>query len=259
MTRLKRISVYLGLFVLFTTGFTLYDLQQRYSIYIVPKSFWTNYSELLDYDSSDKIKRLKFPVVKIKYPNSGGTGVCIKTFSLMDGTKISYILTNKHIADSIKNRDEGYAQIEIYDGKRYLAKVFAVSDQFDLALLEMYGIELPIAKISQIESKPLDEVLVLGFPQLQFAITKGIVTGIVKNVLGYKSLQISAGVWGGSSGSPVYNEKEEIVGLVFASNRRVSFFSYAVPLESIKKFLNRYEPVIILYPDHKLIPINEAL
>lgn len=55
------------------------------------------------------------------------------------------------------------------------------------------------------------------------------------------SMHMSAVAYPGNSGSPVINDLGQVTGVLFAGSRSEEHVSFAVPLETIKEFLNRLE------------------
>jgi S1-C subfamily serine protease len=129
----------------------------------------------------------------------------------------------------------------------------------DVALLKIEdGHDLPCLAISK-DSIPRvgGQVLVFGYPEpvtgnsflaseagIEPTLTSGIISAIKKSVGGWPVIQMDAMISHGSSGSPVCNERGEVIGLTtFGSLEQgtgelASGFNFAIPVSVIKEFLN---------------------
>ena len=180
---------------------------------------------------------------------SGGTGSIFKSFN-----KASHILTNKHVCRLIEQG--GFVS---YKGKKYPVTHYKKFTEHDLCLVRIetnLNIELAISgtllNVSQ-------TVMVSGHPNLlPHILTKGhasedldinLVVGIKKCTKEDKKKDASVCFWfggkpviktmaatvvsnlikPGSSGSGVFNEKGELVGVVYAGNGRGFSHGFIVP------------------------------
>lgn len=192
--------------------------------------------------------------------DSGGTGVILR--STPSGT---LLLTNKHVCSLF----EGGGVVEAPDHLKHSVIAFKLDLDHDLCLVKI-GADLGVnAKIALQVPRLGDEAVVAGHPSLlPTVITRGhfsehmiltIADGMVEctdeqkqdpstqfNCMMYGGLPIlvtregqlvSALILPGSSGSPVFNKKGEIAGMVFAGNGQLSF-GIVVPLEFIRSFLH---------------------
>ena len=146
----------------------------------------------------------------IGFANNGhGSG-----FILGDG---KYVITNEHVINGAK-------RIAVRNGlgKVSNAKVLASSKDFDVAVLELekpYSKEHSLSPSDFYDGKPGDEIIALGFPItgediFQPSITEGIITKTFSD--DYPVFQISAIINKGNSGGPVFNEKGQLAGIIFA-------------------------------------------
>ncbi|MFI5132800.1 MAG: S1C family serine protease [Chitinophagales bacterium] len=128
----------------------------------------------------------------------------------------------------------------------------------DVALLKIEdGHDLPSLSISK-DSIPKvgGQILVFGYPEpvtgnsflateagIEPTLTSGIISAIKKSVGGWPVIQMDAMISHGSSGSPVCDEKGEVIGLTtFGSLEQgtgelASGFNFAIPVSVIKEFL----------------------
>ncbi|MCF0223933.1 MAG: trypsin-like peptidase domain-containing protein [Fibrobacter sp.] len=149
-----------------------------------------------------------------KYPDDMVTA---RTYS-GSGVAISkdILITNAHVIDGMKS-------LGLYlDGTKIETEGFDIigqlsDDILDLAILHVNGATLDACPISSKEPELGADVLVYGYPQIQYQgmdlkVTKGIVSG--KN--GYKGkktmFQIDAAIQHGNSGGPIVS-KGQIIGL----------------------------------------------
>jgi S1-C subfamily serine protease len=160
---------------------------------------------------------IKNSLVSVTYENGHGTGFVVAS----DGTG-SYIITNKHVcrdgsAGRIGNgriRDFYVISWTFYDRPTTSAEFIKTDAGHDLCLLKISIKNLPRAKISKNEPYTGQRVQSVGNPgsKLGYYIS-GYVGGLSELWFGEYAVQFSADVLPGASGSPVYNSKEEVVGI----------------------------------------------
>lgn len=193
--------------------------------------------------------------IKNMAENSGGSGVIYKS------TKTgSFILTNKHVCEVVK--DGGV--VESLDHIKHTIMGMREDAAHDLCLIKVafnYHMNIKIAKDSP---EVGDEAIVVGHPSLlPVLVTRGmfsehmmvdimegardcteaekgeptcIMYGKMPVIVHRDSVVISATIMAGSSGSPVFNSKGELSGLVFAGMQGLSY-GLIVPLEYLRAFL----------------------
>jgi len=138
-----------------------------------------------------------------------GTGFNIESDGL--------VVTNRHLVEGA-----GMVRVSFPGRGTFTAKNWHISEEVDLAIVEIDAEDLPVTQLSGRRASPGDEVLVIGNP-MQFAriANKGEVIGYSEHPhdrdLPY--LVIEAAIYPGSSGSPLFNEQGDVVGVVFATLR----------------------------------------
>jgi len=156
------------------------------------------------------VKRVKPAVVAIATYDAAGE-------PLMTGSgfflKPGQVVTNLHVV-----RGAVRAEIKTLDGK---GKVFpvngtlAVDEEGDLALL---GVDTPTDRSSELASELPDEgepIFVIGNPlKLEGSVSDGIVSAVREVPNSYRIIQITAPISHGNSGSPVFNMKGQVLGVV---------------------------------------------
>ncbi|HEV7681679.1 MAG TPA: tetratricopeptide repeat-containing serine protease family protein [Pyrinomonadaceae bacterium] len=161
------------------------------------------------------VRRVKPSVVAIATYDAQGEALMTGSgFFLRSGQ----VVTNLHVI-----RGATRCEIKTLDGKGKVypvAGVLAVDDEGDLALL---GVDMPGDSSARSRSSELarvlpdegEQIVVIGNPlKLEGSVTSGIVSAVreVPNV--GKIVQITAPISHGNSGSPVFNMKGEVVGVV---------------------------------------------
>jgi S1-C subfamily serine protease len=158
------------------------------------------------------VKRVKPAVVAIATYDTTGE-------ALMTGSgfflKAGQVVTNLHVI-----RGAARAEIKTLDGK---GKVFpvtgaiAVDEEGDLALL---NIDMPLerARTSELATELPDEgetIFVIGNPlKLEGSVSDGIVSAVREVPNSYRIIQITAPISHGNSGSPVFNLRGQVLGVV---------------------------------------------
>lgn len=158
------------------------------------------------------VKRVKPAVVAIAtYDASGEALMTGSGFFLKPGQ----VVTNLHVV-----RGAARAEIKTLDGK---GKVFpvtgalAVDEEGDLALL---NVEMPLerARTSELATELPDEgetIFVIGNPlKLEGSVSDGIVSAVREVPNSYRIIQITAPISHGNSGSPVFNLRGQVLGVV---------------------------------------------
>jgi hypothetical protein len=129
----------------------------------------------------------------------------------------------------------------------------------DVAILKIDGEkDLPtLTFISDSLVRIGTQVLVFGYPEeatnnsflatnagIDPTLTSGIVSAIKKSIGGWPVIQMDAIISHGSSGSPVCNDKGEVIGLATfgsleqGSNALASGFNFAIPFSVIKEYID---------------------
>jgi S1-C subfamily serine protease len=160
------------------------------------------------------------------------------------------IVTNYHVV-----RDAYPASVKLGNGDIYEdISIIEIDEKRDIAIIKIKAINLPTVSLGNSDfNKVGEKIVVIGNPEgLENTVSDGLISGVRDTGKGYKWNQISAPISGGSSGSPVFNLKGEVIGIAVASmidGQNLNFcipINYAVPLisEKIKMTLAEYVQTI---------------
>jgi S1-C subfamily serine protease len=144
------------------------------------------------------------------------------------------IVTNRHVLNNVL-----YANITFNNGVTSgEATILAQDPTLDIALIKIEAQHLPFVTLAQDDNVLIGQtVTVIGNPRrLQNTVTSGIISQIRKQKNGVVWHQISAPISPSSSGSPVFNEKGEVISVAFASisgegNQNLNF---AIPIRYVQ-------------------------
>ncbi len=167
-----------------------------------------------------------------------GSGVIIST----DG----YIVTNNHV---VEGADE--LTVTLNDNQEHSARIIGTDKTTDLALIKIYGKNLPAITIANSEDLKIGEwVLAVGNPLgLNNTVTAGIVSAKARS-LGANNvesfIQTDAAINAGNSGGALVNTRGELVGInamLYSPTGSYSGYGFAIPttimnkiVEDLKKF-----------------------
>ncbi len=159
--------------------------------------------------------------------------------AIIDG---EYILTNAHVV-----ANQAFIEVQRYgQRKRYIAKVYAVSHQADLALLKVEekaffeGVKpLTFGSLPKVEQK----IVVYGYPMggSTLSATIGVVSRIEHHTYAHSgesflAVQVDAAVNPGNSGGPALSDGK-IVGVVMQMISKSQNIGYLVPVNMVKHFI----------------------
>jgi len=153
-----------------------------------------------------------------------------------------YILTNAHVV-----ANHSFLEVQRYgQRKRYIAKVYAVSHQADLALLKVAkkaffeGVKpLTFGSLPEVEQK----IVVYGYPMggSTLSATIGVVSRVEHHTYAHSeetflAVQVDAAVNPGNSGGPALS-KGKIVGVVMQVISKSQNIGYLVPVNMVQHFI----------------------
>lgn len=158
---------------------------------------------------------------------SSGTGFVV--------TSDGFIVTSRHVLKNVL-----YTNVTFNNGVTSgEATILAQDPQLDIALLKIEAKNLPHTALSQDDDVLIGQTItVIGNPRrLQNTVTSGIISQIRTQKNGIVWHQISAPISPSSSGSPVFNEKGEVISVAFASiagegNQNLNF---AIPIRYVRE------------------------
>ena len=142
------------------------------------------------------------------------------------------ILTSAHL---VTNVDE--AQVQLDDGRRFTARVVGVDKRTDVGLLKIDATALPVAVLGDSSTlSPGDWVAAISSPfGFHGSVTAGVVSA-VERVMGGAGeipfIQTDVAINPGSSGSPLFNSRGEVVGInsmIYSGSGGYMGLPFAVP------------------------------
>jgi S1-C subfamily serine protease len=185
--------------------FIVFALHNLFTLLSLPSLTFLNRSWELGREPH--IQQMQEAVVVISTADSRGTGFNIAENGL--------IITSNHVVKGAKN-----IEVNFFSGEMYKGTIRASFPEFDLAVIDIPGRNLPTVAIeSEHELAEGDEILVIGNP-LQFSqiVTEGEVVGeILLKGWDVPVFMIKAPIYRGSSGSPVINHAGRVVAVIFAT------------------------------------------
>ena len=136
-----------------------------------------------------------------------------------------------------------YSHVKTIDNKKHkIKKVLKSIEDSDLCLIEVEGNYKHTAKISKKQPKIGDNIYNIAVPQgIQFKdslpIFTGIFSGKYQTENQEESYLLSIPASQGSSGSPVFNQKGEIIGIIYAAFKNFSQLSISSTLDQVNILL----------------------
>jgi serine protease Do len=184
---------------------------------------------------SEEVKAYKQSVVVIRAGKNKGTGFVIEDDGL--------IVTNRHVIN-----DTAAPAVHFQNGERYIARVVAIDDTVDLALLDIEAEGLPVLSLAKDSGKEGDPIYVIGNPLVFNGIAnEGESWGLIPvREEAPPMLALQAPIYKGNSGSPVIRKDGQVIGVVYATSsmerdgerHRIGL---AVPIEWVRKRVSAFK------------------
>lgn len=138
------------------------------------------------------------------------------------------IITNHHVIEAAHPAIVKMKNGDIYED----ISIINFSERQDIAILKISGFDLPSVKLGNSNNVRVGErVIVIGNPHgYENTISDGLLSQIRDSGKGYFLHQISAPISAGSSGSPVFNQKAEVIGIATLSDKLGQNLNFSVPI-----------------------------
>lgn len=166
-----------------------------------------------------------------KVTHAGGSGSCfyLKEYGLF--------VTNYHVV-------KGFRQVALHDRNRnpFLADVVLVNPTHDIALLKAEGdfSQLPDLQLASDDSLQVGcKVFVAGYPfGMPFTLTEGSVSSPKQLMEGKYYVQTDAAVNPGNSGGPIFNDKNQVIGVTVSKFTQADNMGFGVRVETLRSLLS---------------------
>jgi len=132
----------------------------------------------------------------------------------------------------------------LLDGSSLVIKSILASDKAnDLAILQAEGRDLPFVQLGDSDKVKVGEAIcVIGSPMLlEGTVSVGIISAVRELRDGRKLLQITAPISEGSSGSPVFNRKGEVIGVASFALSEGQSINLVVSSNAVKALLHSHD------------------
>jgi S1-C subfamily serine protease len=152
-------------------------------------------------------------------------------------------ITNRHVIEGVFPAQVKLSNGDVYDNPA----VVATDARKDIAILKIKGFNLPTVTLGDSDSVTIgSQVTVIGNPKgLEGSITDGLVSGKRDTGDGYNVLQINAAISPGSSGSPVFNEFGEVIGIATATLVDGQSINFAIPINYARGLISENEEMTL--------------
>ncbi len=165
------------------------------------------------------------------------------------------IVTNFHVVAGKRT-----ILARLSDGSFLAIKGVLASDkENDLAILQADGRNLPFVQLGDSDAVKVGEAIcVIKSPMLsEGTVSAGIISAVDELRDGRKLLQITAPISKGSSGSPVFNRKGEVIGVASFALSKGQNLNFAVPSNAVKTLLLRLGITVSPFPSSPTLSLEE--
>ncbi|HRH31348.1 MAG TPA: trypsin-like peptidase domain-containing protein [Candidatus Paceibacterota bacterium] len=181
-----------------------------------------------------------------------------------------YIVTNRHV---VEDEDASYT-VTLNDSKKYPAKIIAVDQVYDVAIIKIEGNSFPFIALGDSSRLQLGStVIAIGNALGQFknTVSVGVVSGLSRSIragdgMGNSEqldqvIQTDAAINPGNSGGPLLDLNGQVVGINVAVAQGSQSIGFALPINSVKGIIASVKAtgkIIRPYLGVRYIQIDEA-
>jgi S1-C subfamily serine protease len=194
----------------------------------------------------------------------GGSGFIVSSNGL--------IVTNRHV---VSDQEASYT-VMTNDGKKYDAKVMAIDQVSDIAILKIEaGQSLPVLDLADSGSLKIGQtVIAIGNSLGEFrnTVSKGIISGLKRSVTagdGFgqsetlsEVIQTDAAINPGNSGGPLLNINGQVIGVNVAMAQGAENIGFALPINIVKKDIESVKTkgkIVQPYLGVRYIPVTKDI
>lgn len=184
----------------------------------------------------DKILNQQKSVVMIEITENNKV-ISIGTGFFIDSSGI--IVTNYHVVSDWFEGSDKIAIAKLENGAFIILDgLIAIDKDNDIALVKAKVKNVPTVHINrQARAKKGDDVYVIGSPLgLDASLSEGIISNIRTEM---EVIQITAPISPGSSGSPVYNSRGEVIGIATFQAKTGQNLNFAVPMSKAFRLFDK--------------------
>jgi S1-C subfamily serine protease len=142
------------------------------------------------------------------------------------------IITNYHIIKDAKD-----IIVKLKDKKQLVANLLVFDETKDIAVIKIPALKLKTVAMGNSDLVKIGErVIAIGNPLgLESTISDGLISAVRTMDNGVKMFQTSVPLSSGSSGSPIFNYKGEVVGVTVSGRFDGQNLNFAIPINSVRK------------------------
>lgn len=179
-----------------------------------------------DFDFADRLAQPLATQAQVSQVRDFASGLVLREDGL--------ILTSAHVLVEVDD-----VQVQLDDGRRFAARVLGLDRRSDVGLLKIEAKGLPVARLGDpAATRPGDWVAAISSPfGFHSSVTAGVVSAVGRFLNGAGEIpfiQTDVAINPGSSGSPLFNARGEVVGinsLIYSANGGYMGLSFAVPVD----------------------------
>lgn len=170
----------------------------------------------------------------------GGTGFFI--------TSDGMVVTNRHVVD---DSSADYTVVTD-DGKEHPAKVLAIDQNNDIAVIKIEGKDFPILELGDSDSIQIGQTVVaIGNSLGEFSntVSRGIISGLKRSLTAGDGrgqaeklnniIQTDAAINPGNSGGPLLDINSQVIGINVAIAQGAQNIGFAIPVNQVKKIADQ--------------------
>ena len=173
-------------------------------------------------------KKASASMLTVTTPSGQGSGVIVDAAGVF--------VTNLHVIRGDTTASVKLANGDVYDD----VSVVDVDERKDLVLLKIKAIGLVPAVLGDSDQEQAgDRVVLIGSPRgLELSVSDGLISAVRDSGEGYRLFQTSAAASPGSSGSGMFNEFGELIGIVSSKITNGENLNFGIPVNYMRGLLS---------------------